>query len=467
LTLLRASSRYAQCPDHHGVCESRTRGSEVDEDVRKVTELEVLREALGKDRPDLVTDFELRYPKANGLKPRTVARWEGREHAPCTALEECLCDYFKVGAAAVLGLGPSLVAARWWTHMTPEEMRQEVLHRRKMLHRMGAAGAACLLLPVSDLVAIAQLLDGTIRIGTGDLAFARQTATDIASEYAAKPTTDTIRAARAHAYTLLDLLKHSQMSPEIERQLRSIASDAASLAGYADLNAGKLDKADRWFDKALTLARQAGDRRLEALALVGCAWIPLYAPESDLAATLAALETAAEFQRFLPPAGRASVFGYLAWQHATRGDDLASGRFLEHARTAAGYIPHAEPGWGWWSIHGELAGWEGVRADVCAGWRSLGLKRPAEALQLFDAAFKHTTLPVRRASLYEDLTDACVGVRDPDRACAFGKAALDEAKTHELGLFREKIRKARKTFPPKWNTLAPVIELDERLRLAT
>jgi hypothetical protein len=439
----------------------------LDEDVRKVTELEIRREALRKDRPKLVTDFELRYPKANGLKPRTVARWEGREHEPCAALEAALCDYFEVGAAAVLGLGPSLVAARWWTHMTPEEMRQEVLHRRKMLHRMGTAGAACLLLPVSDLVATAQLLDGTLRIGAGDLAFARQTATDIAIAYAAKPDTNAIRAARAHAYTLLDLLKDAQMSPEIDKQLRSIASDAASLAGYADLNAGKLDKADRWFDKALTLARQAGDRRLEALALVCCAWIPLCAPEPDRDATLTALETAAEFQRFLPPAGRTWVFANLGDEHAAHGNDLASGRFFEQARAAANYIPHAEPGWGWWSIHGELAGWDSGRANGFAGGRALFLGRPAEALQLFNLALAGTTRPVRRASLFEDLTNSCVALRDPDRACAFGKAALDEAKTHELGLFREKIRKARKSFPPKWNTLAPVIELDERLRLAT
>jgi hypothetical protein len=40
---------------------------------------------------------------------------------------------------------------------------------------------------------------------------------------------------------------------------------------------------------------------------------------------------------------------------------------------------------------------------------------------------------------------------------------LDEAKPH--GLRAGWFRKARAMFPPQWNTLTPVIELDERLAL--
>jgi hypothetical protein len=53
---------------------------------------------------------------------------------------------------------------------------------------------------------------------------------------------------------------------------------------------------------------------------------------------------------------------------------------------------------------------------------------------------------------------------DPDRACASAAAALDE--TPGLGLGIDTLRKIRKTFPKQWATLAPVIELDERLDTA-
>jgi hypothetical protein len=253
---------------------------------------------------------------------------------PCGALETVVCDYLEVKSVAMLGLGPTLQAARWRTWMTPEEMAVEILHRRKMLHRMGAAYATVLLLPVSELVAGAQLLDAYPQIGGGELAFARRTATDLAVVYATRPDADAVRAAKAHAYTLLDRLEHATMSPQIEVGLRAVASDAASLAGYGDLNAGRLLQAERWFDVARELAQQAGDRRLEALALVGLASISGQALEPDHAAALTDLEAAAEFHPFLPPAGRTFVFAFLSELHADLRHDLVSGRFLELARAA-------------------------------------------------------------------------------------------------------------------------------------
>ncbi|MGH8899131.1 MAG: hypothetical protein ACRDZ4_19425, partial [Egibacteraceae bacterium] len=233
-----------------------------------------------------------------------------------------------------------------------------------------------------------------------------------------------------------------------------------------EMNAGRLAEADGWFSDALRLARQAGDRRLEALALVGCAWIPYYQPDPDRGKVVAALEAAAGLYRYLPPAARAYVFAYLARERAALGDDLGSGRFLKHARGAVALIRYEEPGWGWWSTKGELAGWDGARPQVLTGVRSLLLGRPAEALELFDGALEGTTLPVRRSGLHKEVMGACVGLEDPDRACASGHAALDEAKEYGLGLLPTEIRKVRRTFPDPWNTLRPVIELDERLALA-
>ncbi|MGH8908939.1 MAG: hypothetical protein ACRD0K_21210 [Egibacteraceae bacterium] len=437
----------------------------MDEDVRRITELEVRREALGKSRRKLAIDLQTNYPKARGLKPRTVERWEDLEHEPCDAFEVVLCGCFEVESVAMLGLGPTLRAARWRTWMTPEEMTMEMLHRRRMLHRIGAAGAAFLLLPVSELIAGAQLLDARRRIGGGELAFARRTATDLAIAYAAKPDTEAIAAAKAHAYTLLDRLEHATMRPDIETQLRAVASDAAALAGYGEMNAGRLDQAQRWFDKALELARQAGDRRLEAYALTALASIPATSSEADHAAAVTDLEAAAEFHPFLPPAGSAWVFAFLAEQHAELGHDLASGRFLELARAAAARVHYEEPGWGWWSTQAQLSGWDGVRPQVFTGGRALSLRRPDEALELFDSALDGMRMPARRVSLHVHLTDSCVALGDPERACASAHAGLDEAKAYGLGNFPHKIRKARRGFPGEWSGLAAVRELDERLAL--
>jgi hypothetical protein len=108
----------------------------------------------------------------------------------------------------------------------------------------------------------------------------------------------------------------------------------------------------------------------------------------------------------------------------------------------------------------------GPRLKVHTGSRFLRLGRSAEALGMFEDGLDGTTRPVRRARLHKWVMEACVGLEDPDRACASGIAGLDEAKTHEVGVVVGQIRNARMTFPPRWSTLASVIELDERLALA-
>lgn len=152
-------------------------------------------------------------------------------------------------------------------------------------------------------------------------------------------------------------------------------------------------------------------------------------------------------------AGRAWVFAQLACERAALKDDLGSGRILDQAQTAAARVRHVDPGSGWWSTQGQLAGWDGVRPNVLTGKRSLMLGRSAEA--------------VRRATVLKDLTEACVGVGDPDRACAAAVASLDDAEAYGLATIPARIRKARMTFPARWGTLASVRELDERLALAS
>ncbi len=74
--------------------------------------------------------------------------------------------------------------------------------------------------------------------------------------------------------------------------------------------------------------------------------------------------------------------------------------------------------------------------------------------------------PIRRAGLWVDMTDACVALDDPDRTCAYAMTGLDEADRHARHLPILQISRARTAFPRSWWTLAPVVELDERLAVS-
>ncbi|MGH8905259.1 MAG: hypothetical protein ACRD0K_01750 [Egibacteraceae bacterium] len=435
----------------------------MDEAVRVVTELQLRREALELDRTMLVARLQLRCEHAQGLDGRTLRDWELRSHVPSAIYQALLCDYFQVDSIAELGLGHSLEAAHHWTWRPKPERKREV-QRRKLL-RLSVQATTVSFLPVPALTAAAQILGGRRRLDLVDLDTTQQVATHLAASYAATPDQAVISAAQAHSHTLADLLKRASMPPRVRTKLTALTSDATSLAGYGELNAGRLAQAAAWFAAALRLAREAKDPQLEAYALASSAWIPLYAPNPDRAAVLAALEAAAELDRWLPHAGQAWLLCYLSRERAALGDDLGSGRLLERARAAAARVPHDDPGWGWWSTHGELAGWDGVRSEVFTGTRLLLLGRPGDARAVFDGALDATTRPVRRAHLHKDVMGACVALDDPDRACACAHAALDEADSHELGLYHQQVRTARATFPPQWRTLSPVVELDDRLAL--
>jgi len=335
------------------------------------------------------------------------------------------------------------------------------VHRRQTLKALGL-----LLLPVPDLVAGAQVLEKRKSIGLDEVTNAQDTATTLAVAYRKNPGQESVRAAKAHAYTLVDHLRAGHVCPEATAGLQAVASDAAALAGYADLNAGHLDAADQWFKAALDMAREAGDRRLEAHALGSFASIAWTQRVPDHEASVAALRSAARLQGSLPPAGRAKVFGGLGCELAAVGDDLASGRFLEEARHAAALIPFDQAGWGWWSIHGQLAGWDDSEPQVYAAGRSMWLGRPAEAVEIFQAVAENDR-PVGRAGLLHHLTNSYASMGEPEGACGAAAEALDLAHAYGLGYIPAKILEARRAFPERWNGLPLVRHLDERLELAS
>ena len=440
--------------------------------VRMITLLQICRLAMERQRPKMAAAIGASRVEATGMCADILRDLEHRRSDLDDGLVPAFCQFFNVSSVALLGVGRDPEADRFRAWMTKEEIVTARLDRRRLLV-MGMAGAAGKLLPVSPLVAAAHSLVEVGRpedrkIGPSHITTARDTATDLAVAYAAAPTADAVRAAKAHAYTLFSLLKPNAatMGDTVRRDLQAVASDAAALAGCGDLHAGRHADADRWFACALELARAAHDRRLEALALVHGAWAILLRPDPDQKAVVEALGAAVEFHPVLPPLARAYVFGGLARERAVLGDDLVSGRFLERSRAASALAPYEEPGWGHLSTHGELAGWDAGPRPLYEGLRSLRLGRPAEALTLFAGELATTARPLRRACLHWDVMEACVALGDPERACASAVAALDESRGHELARLAAGIRETRATFPGHWQRSAHVRELDERLRLA-
>ncbi|MGH8884238.1 MAG: hypothetical protein ACRDYX_03510 [Egibacteraceae bacterium] len=315
---------------------------------------------------------------------------------------------------------------------------------------------------------MAQLLGGRPTIGLGDVQSSKDVATHLAAEYLANPSNETVRAALAHARTLADRLKRASMTDAVRTGLAAVASDAASLAGVTRQSAGRVTEAGLWFDDAIDLAREAGDRRLEALAIAHTAWTVSESTMlgyGDRSPSLVALQGAAALDRHLPPAARAWVSGLLALDLAAINDDAGSGQALERTLAAAARVGRSGPGWGWCSEHGELSGWDGARAAVYTGLRPLYLGRHRDAALLLDSALDGTVVPARRATLHVDLTRVGVGLDEPERARAQALAALDEADKHELEVIRDELRLVRASFPPEWPDWVSE-ELDERLALA-
>lgn len=435
-----------------------------------VTELRLRREAAERPlRKLLVAQLQLRCSKPTSLNEKRLFEWELREHEPCELHANALCAYFRTLSVAELGLGHSEAAAYYWTWATKAERKAEV-HRRKLLEK-GVKVAGPALLPVGPLTALAQRLGGRPSLDLADVQAAEHVATHLASAYLAAPNAETVRAAVAHVRTLADRLTLDSLSPEVRARLAAVACDAASLAGYATLHAGRRAEARSWFDDSIVLAHEAGDPRLEALALGARASTLSARPmpgfgQGDRRDSLAARQASSMLDRHLPAHGRAYVNGLLALELAVAGDDAGSGRALERAVAAAARIGREEPGWGWWSQHAELSAWDSARAGMYTGARALFLGRHRDAVPLLEGALTDTTVPIRRAYAHLDLTQAWQGLGDPDRVSAAGIAALDQAPELDLKSVEDELRLIRMGLPEEWNDLGCMHEFDERLGLA-
>ncbi|MGH8908097.1 MAG: hypothetical protein ACRD0K_16680 [Egibacteraceae bacterium] len=278
------------------------------------TEMRARREVLGWARQALAGRVDALLPVTHGLTYEAIEEWELRERVPSGRYAHALCTLLGTGHIAELGLGHSREAAAHWCWATQPQRRADVVRRTTI------DGSA--LLPVPQLVQEAQLFGRRPHVCGSILGEAHAVATRLASTFIAEPAhPDIDRAARAHARTLSDLLRWACMPPVVRTGLRAIAADASALVGFVALDAGRLPEAELWFGRGLSLARQAGDARLESAMLMALAWLD--APT--------ALREGRPKAGEIPAAMRAWAHAYLSRDLAGVGNAAGSARALHQA----------------------------------------------------------------------------------------------------------------------------------------
>ncbi|MGH8885991.1 MAG: hypothetical protein ACRDYX_12615 [Egibacteraceae bacterium] len=311
-----------------------------------LTEMRVRREALSCSRQQLAERVDGLLAATHGLTYETIEEWELRERVPRGAYPKALCALLGAADIAELGLGHSSAAAAHWCWATQAQRKAYVLQRRTVLERMMKVSGLALL-PVPELVAAAQLFGRRPRIYPVMVDDVEAVATRLAAVYATEPAhVDIARAALAHARTLTDLLRRAWMTPLVRTRLQAASADACALSGFMAVDAGRLGEADLWFGRSSSLAREAGDARLEAAALVASSWLdsPTAVGAAGHAAdrAIAMLEQACAKARHAPPAMRVWTHAHLSRDLAGSGDADGSARALDRAweatltRTAAG-----------------------------------------------------------------------------------------------------------------------------------
>jgi hypothetical protein len=240
--------------------------------------------------------------------------------------------------------------------------------------------------------------------------------------------------------------------------------------GVLELNMGNPDQARNSFDLALDLAHEAHDARLEALVIATETW--LWSPGSLDARATGSPQQAVDALAHACTLGQHAPAPAQVWLHAFRARDLAvardgkrAARALAVAQDILARIDPDGPGWGFFSTHGELTGFDGGRIHAIEGDARLLLGQHADAVSMLRQALDDPTMPtIKRCIIGDRLVKAWTGAGQPEPACAAGITALDQAATTGFTSTIEQVRDIRATFPDDWAGLACVRELDERLR---
>jgi hypothetical protein len=250
----------------------------------------------------------------------------------------------------------------------------------------------------------------------------------------------------------------------IDDSMLPLAVDVACLCSITAYDAGAYDISYAWALRAGRLAARSHSPELQARA-AGMASIhksTSHGSAPNQREALRLLEQAST----QAPAGVVSVWASLfsAIEHAAAGHRKACVEALNNAErnVGRGY------GHGFFSEQGYLRSFVSPARVAGTTGRCLALLGDGRAaLQELGSAMSLPAPDGRYTCvLYVDTVLAYVTTRQPESTCQAAVEALGECQGHGYQLGIDRLRAIREQFPPRWDGLACVRDLDERLTLA-
>ncbi len=279
----------------------------------------------------------------------------------------------------------------------------------------------------------------------------------LAGAYYSSPPAVLLPAARAHLDRVLRL-SFATSGRQARRRSTSLLSDAAALAGWLSLDAGRAADSIALLTLSRESAREAGDTALYWLAVASLALARTNLATADpKAATYALRQAASQMPADAPAEARTWVRVHAAKEHAAVGDrgrfrhlmEMDSPETRGRVRLGGFYSPD-----GWFA---DVAGGEWVADCAARGLAFLGHPSAPDALRL---ALSTGGDARRRATLLSTLSGHLAQCGEPEEAARTAVQALDAARG--LPLWSERVRGLRRRLDP-WATLPAVRDLDAAL----
>ncbi|MEU8928801.1 helix-turn-helix domain-containing protein [Streptomyces sp. NPDC048409] len=414
---------------------------------RAVLDLPAMVEALADH--DFGTVFRLAREEAGisfqrlaaecGIKAERVgALARGRGRVESYEKIAVIADALRVPGQLV-GLAPR----PWETASDPGSLR-----RRDVL-AVGAVGLAATLPDVFP-------PSVPTRVGTGEVARLRERTARLRRLDDLLGGGDTYRLYAAEYQRTKRLVRESNCTETVGRELLALASEKAQQAGWAAFDGGREREAVSLYRESRSAAEEAGAGDLARNAL---AYLAYQAAGADpRAAAAIAAHSCDAITAQTPATARALLWERCAWARAVADDPAGTEEALTQARAAldADDAGDRQPAWSAWVDHVEL--------DIMAGRCWTELRRPlravphmARGLAAFDSAH------ARDASLYSTwLAEAYTTAGEVEEAARVVGGALELADGVASARPRRRIEQVVSALAVEHGTIPAVAELVER-----
>ncbi|MGX4733159.1 helix-turn-helix transcriptional regulator [Kitasatospora griseola] len=214
------------------------------------------------------------------------------------------------------------------------------------------------------------------------------------------------------------LLQRPASTPEVAHQRAMLTAEYCELAGYQAVDNGRPDRAQVYYQRALSLSTSVGDQAYSAyLTAVNLGHLALHCGRPELALQWAS--SARDAATAASPATRAAVTAVVARANARLGREREATSLILEAESLLGTTRGEDPAWIGYFTPAYLAD----EAAHCL--HDLG-RPPAARSQLVDALDGVGDDRVRRRAIDAALlASTWVASGDLDRACAVGRQAVE------------------------------------------